>query len=127
MDLDGAIEHTAPVIRSGTALRSVQCLDAKISVLYRRASLEVLAIEIGAGATLAEPSLWAGRSWHLVVEGQPIIQRDHESWELLPGHWLCVDQPGPYRIVNPAPTRAKLVSLFFPREGADIQQGDELP
>jgi len=127
MDLNGAIEHTAPVIRSGTALRSVQRLDAKISVLYQRENLEVLAIEIGGGATLAEPSLWAGCSWHLVVEGQPIIRRGYESWELLPGHWLCFDQPGAYRIVNPAPTRAKLVSLFFPREGTDIQKGDERP
>ncbi len=125
MDLHGAIGHTAPVIGSGTALRSVQRQDAKISVLYQRENLEVLAIEIGGGATLAEPSLWAGCSWHLVVEGQPVIQRDDQSWELLPGHWLCLDQPGPYRIVNPAPTRAKLVSLFFAREGADIQQGDE--
>jgi len=125
MDLHGTIEHTAPPIQTGTALRSVQCQDAKISVLHQRENFEVLSIEIGPGASLAEPSLWSGCSWHLVVEGQPIVQRGYESWELLPGHWLCLDQPGPYKIVNPAPTRAKLVSLFFPREGADIQQGDE--
>jgi quercetin dioxygenase-like cupin family protein len=125
MELNGAIGQTAPVIRSGTALRSVQRLDAKISVLYQRENLEVLSIEIAGGATLAEPSLWAGSSWHLVVEGQPVVQRENQSWELLPGHWLCLDQPGPYRIVNPAPTRAKLVSLVFAREGTDIQQGDE--
>ena len=82
-------------------------------------------MEIGGGATLADPSLSAGSSWHLVVEGQPIIKQGHQSWELLPGHWICLDQPGPYEIVNPAPTRAKLVTLFFAREGADIPQGDE--
>ena len=79
MNFDGAIEHTVPVIRSGMALRSIQRLDAKISVLYQRENLEVLTMEIGGGATLAEPSLWAGCSWHLVVEGQPIIQRGHQS------------------------------------------------
>jgi len=125
MELHGQIEHAAPVIQGGTALRSVQRQDAKISVLYQREDLEVLSIEIGGGATLAEPSLWAGCSWHLVVEGQPIVKRGYQKWELLPGHWICLDHPGPYEIVNPAPTRAKLVTLFFAREGADIQQGDE--
>ncbi len=89
----------------GLALRSLQYADARISVLYRHGNLEVLSVEVGAGASLAEPSLWGGLSWHLVVEGQAIFQQGDRRWELLPEEALCLRDSTPYTIVNPTPGR----------------------
>lgn len=99
----------------GFALRSIQHPDAKVSVLYQHGDLEVLAVEMGAGASLAEPSLWGGSSWHLVVEGQAIFQQRDRAWELLPEESLRLRSSVPYTIVNPAPGRLRLFTLLFNR------------
>lgn len=111
--------------RRGFSLKSVQRPDARVSLLYQRGDVEVMVVEVGAEATLAEPSLWGGPSWHLVVEGQAIFQQGDRRWELLPEESLSLRASAPYTIVNPAPGRAKLVSLVFNR--ADRRKGGQRP
>ncbi|MFQ5803269.1 MAG: hypothetical protein ACE5JQ_10275 [Candidatus Methylomirabilales bacterium] len=107
----------------GFTLRSIQYPDARVSLLYQHGNLEVIAVEVGAGATLAEPSLWGGSSWHLVVEGQAIFQQGDRRWELLPEEALCLTDSAPYTIVNPAPERVKLLTLFFRQHRPDRRKG----
>ncbi len=107
----------------GSSLRSIQYPDARLSVLYLQGNLEVIAVEIGSGACLREPSLWAGASWHLVVEGQPIFQQGDQTWELLPEDALCLRDCTPYTIVNPAPRRVKLLTLLFKKHKPDRRKG----
>lgn len=108
-------ETTARVGQRGFALRSVQRPDARVSVLYQHRDLEVMAVEVEARASLTDPSLWAGSSWHLVVEGQAIFQQKGRRWELLPEESLGLKAPAPYTIVNPAPGRLRLLTLVFNR------------
>lgn len=105
------------------ALRSIQHPDAKVRVLYQRGELEVMAVEVGAGASLAEPSLWEGSSWHLVLEGQAVFQQRDRRWELLPEESLCFRDSIPYTIVNPAPGRVRLLTLLFKQGRSDRGKG----
>lgn len=106
-------EAIMEVGQRGFALRSIQRPDARVSVLYQHGDLEVVAVELGAGASLAEPSLWGGPSWHLVVEGQATFRQRARSWELLPDESLHLKDSTPYTIVNRAPGRLKLFTLLF--------------
>lgn len=108
-------QTTGQVGQRGFALRSVQRPDARVSVLYQHGDLEVMAVEVEARASLTEPSLWVGSSWHLVVEGQAIFQQKNRRWELLPEESLCLKAPAPYTIVNSAPGRLRLLTLVFNR------------
>jgi hypothetical protein len=120
MTLDKLMGH---VEKRGSTLRSVQHRGARVSLLYQVGDLEVMLVEVGAGASLVEPSLWGGSSWHLVVEGQAIFQQSDRKWELLPEESLCLRDSAPFTIVNAAPGRMKLLSLLFIQDGSDRRKG----
>ncbi len=107
----------------GFSLRSIQHPDARVSLLFQYGDMEVITVEMGSGASLVEPSLWGGDSWHLVVEGQAIFEQGDHRWELLPGESLCLKASAPYTIVNSAPGRVKLLTLLFSR--SDRRKGGE--
>lgn len=111
------------VRQQGFALRSIQHPNTRVSVLYRQGDLEVISVEVGAGASLAESSLWGGDSWHLVVEGQAIFQQRDRRWELLPEESLCLKDSAPYTITNPAPERLRLLVLLFKQEESNHHKG----
>lgn len=113
--------------KRGFALRSIQHPDARVSVLYQQGDLEVMAVEVEAGASLSEPSLWVGPSWHLVVEGQAIFQQKDRRWELLPEESLFLKDTLPYTIKNPTPGRVKLLTLLFKPDGSARRKGGGRP
>jgi hypothetical protein len=111
-------DPVAHVGQRGFALRSIQHRDASVRVLHQHGDVEVMAVEIGARASLVEPSLWMGSSWHLVVQGQVIFQQRNQMWELLPEECLFLKDAAPYTIGNPTPGRVKLITLVFRPTGS---------
>lgn len=112
-----------PVEKRGAALRSIHHPDARVSVIYQEGDLEVMALEVEAGASLLEPALWVGRSWHLVVEGQAIFEQRGRRWELLPQESLLLGAAAPYTIRNLTPGRLKLLTLLLWPEGVCSSAG----
>ncbi len=109
--------------KRGGALRSIHQPDARVSVMYQEGDVEVIALEVEAGASLLEPALWVGRSWHLVVEGQAIFEQQGRRWELLPQESLLLGAAAPYTIRNLTPGRLKLLTLLLWPEGVCSSAG----
>ncbi|MBI4639123.1 MAG: hypothetical protein HY731_00405 [Candidatus Tectomicrobia bacterium] len=109
----------------GFTLRSIEHPDTRVSVLYEDEKLEVMAVEIEAGACVAELSLWGRSSWHLVVEGVAIFRQKGRRWELLSEESLYLKDAAPYTIVNPTSGRVKLLTLLFNQNGSDRRKGGE--
>lgn len=113
-----------PVEKRGAALRSIHHPEARVSVLYQEGDLEVMAVEVESGASLVEPSLWVGQSWHLVIEGQAIFQQRDQRWELLPQESLLLRATAPYTIGNPTPERLRVFTLLFKHEDLAQSSGE---
>lgn len=96
---------------SGDPFRSVEHPGARVSVFYRYGDVEVMVVEIGALGSLSDPCLWGQASWHLVVEGRARVEQGDRQWEILPSHSLRLPGTVPYRIVNPAGDRLRLLSI----------------
>lgn len=109
-----ALDESIPrAMRREFALCSIKCPEASVSVLCRFGGLEAIQLEVKPGATLTEPMLWCGFSWHLVMEGEAIFQQGSERWELLPRQSLYLDEAIPYSVSNSSPGRLKVLTLVF--------------
>ncbi|MBI4409294.1 MAG: hypothetical protein HY561_06270 [Gemmatimonadetes bacterium] len=108
------------VAQRGFALRSVEDAAAKLSVVHEQDGFQILVVELTPAASLAAPWLWAGSSWHLVMEGQAVFQQGARTWELLPAESLSLRNGASYVLRNPAPGRTKLLSVLF-QEGMEPQ------
>lgn len=109
-----ALEGFIPgAVHRGNALCSIKCPEASVSVLCRFGGLEVIEVEVQPGASLSEPMLWNGLSWHLVIEGEAGFEQAGQKWELLPRQSLYLDAGVPYAVSNPSPGKLKVLTLVF--------------
>lgn len=106
MALEGFIPGAAQ-----RALCSIKCPEASVTVLCRLGGLEVIEVEVQPGASVAEPMLWNGLSWHLVIEGEAGFEQAGRAWELLPRQSLYLQAGTPYAISNPSPGKLKVLTL----------------
>jgi len=96
----------------GLAFRSIRHPGATVAVFCGREGVEVATVEIDPGATVREPYLWSARSWHLLLEGQASFEQGTERCDLLRGESLFLSD-APYSLSNPAPERARLLTVLF--------------
>ena len=96
----------------GEMLMSVEHTGGRVSTHYRHGGLEVMVVEVRGGESLVDSMLWAGSSWHLVLDGQALFRSGERSWDLLPQESLHLDAAQPYAIVNPSPGRLRLLSII---------------
>ncbi|HYB89869.1 MAG TPA: hypothetical protein VEC38_02365 [Candidatus Binataceae bacterium] len=99
-------------LNPGLAFRSIRHRGATVAVFCGREGVEVATVEIEPGATVREPYLWSARSWHLLLEGQASVEQGAERCDLLRGESLFLDD-APYSLSNPAPQRARLLTVLF--------------
>lgn len=92
-------------------IRSIELAGGRVSLLFRRADLDVQLVEVAARGSVSDASLWGEGSWHFVVEGRALLEQGGQTWEVLPSHWLALADAQPYRIVNPAEGRLRLLSV----------------
>jgi len=114
--------HTARTGRLAQALMSIQHPGGRVSVRYRTGDIEVVMTEVDGGAALVEPVLWGQSSWHLVLDGQAIFEVGGSRWELLPEASLSLDSATPCTIVNPSPSRLRVLSVVS-NPGGPGQEG----
>jgi mannose-6-phosphate isomerase-like protein (cupin superfamily) len=105
-------EVTARVAQHGFVLRSIEAAATKTSVVYEQDGLEIMMVELGATAA-TEPTDGSRSSWHLILEGQAVLQQGDRVWEMLPSESLALRGGASYLLRNPAPERAKLLSVLF--------------
>jgi mannose-6-phosphate isomerase-like protein (cupin superfamily) len=92
-------------------LRCIEHVGGKVSVHYRQSGFEVMVVEVAAGASLSEPSLWGSSSWYLVLDGQAVFRVGEQERELLPGESLELEGGAACAIMNPSPDRLRLLSV----------------
>ncbi len=76
-------------------------------------------MEVAGNNSLVDPNLSCRTSWHLVLDGQAIFHAGAARWELLPDESLTVAARTPYTIVNPSPSRLRILSVV---SGAGIRE-----
>jgi len=114
---EGVAAHGSSLTRPATGggarkmLKSIEYPGGKVSVHYRSSDLEVMVVEVAGGSSLVDPALWGRSAWHLVLEGQALVQVGAARWELLPEESLSVDTSNPYSITNPSHERLRLLSV----------------
>jgi len=99
-------------LNRGLAFRSIRHPGSTVAVFCGREGVEVATVEIEPGATVRDPYLWSARSWHLLLEGQASVEQGGEECDLLRGESLFLSDE-PYTLSNPAPTRARLLTVLF--------------
>jgi len=92
-------------------------------VHYRGGDLEVMVVEVAAERSLTDPMLQGQSSWHLVLEGQALFEVGGARWELLPDESLRLETATPYTIVNPSPTRLRVLSVVSGPRGVECEGG----
>jgi mannose-6-phosphate isomerase-like protein (cupin superfamily) len=103
------MEHMAAKV--GSVVRSVEQPGVRMLVHWCLGGLEVTLVEIAAGKSVSDASLYGRPSWHLVLDGQASFRVGDRSWDLLPEESFSLDHPGAFAITNPAPDRLRLLSI----------------
>jgi len=93
-------------------LRSVQHPGGRVNMHYRSDQLEISVVEVAGHSSLVDPGLCARASWHLVLDGHAVFHIGHTRWELLPDESLTLPADSPYTIVNPSPSRLRILSVL---------------
>jgi mannose-6-phosphate isomerase-like protein (cupin superfamily) len=106
--------------RVDTMLRSVEHPGGKVTLQYRDGDLEVLLVEVTSRAAISDASLCGRSAWHLVLEGQALLDVGQSRWELLPDESVRVDGPaGPCRISNLSRDRLRVLSVVAAGNAAE--------
>lgn len=108
--------------RLAGVLRSIQHPGGRVTAHYRNGDLEIMLVEVAGHNSLVDSTLWGQSSWHLVLDGQALFHVGTARWELLPDESLSLDTETPFTIVNPSPSRLRVLSVVMGADGAEKKE-----